>query len=106
MGLGRRADTYVELKQFAQAKPDLEKVLQLRPEDFNAEERLRFVNAKLAPPPVATPPPPTPPPTPTPTPPPAKLLTRANVFIAMGALVVLFIVIIVIVKIASTKRDY
>jgi hypothetical protein len=64
------------------------------------------VNARLAPKPaqpaaqqgpVATP-------TPKPTPKP-QLLTRTNVFIGIGALIVLFIIVMLIAKKMMTKRD-
>ena len=87
------------MQQFAPAQADLQAYLKIRPEDFNAEERLRFVNAKLDPPPAAT----AAAPTPTPTPKPMKLFTRANVFIALGGLVLLVIIVIVIAKLAMKR---
>jgi tetratricopeptide (TPR) repeat protein len=105
LGLNRRADTYAALGRWAEAKPDLELVLQLKPDDFTAQDHLMQVNAHLvqaAPRQVteaATPPP-------TPTPPrKTKLLTRANIFIAMGAVLVLIILGAVIGKMMTTRRS-
>jgi tetratricopeptide (TPR) repeat protein len=101
LGLNRRADVYVALNRLPEAKADLEAVLRIKPDDFTAADHMRFVMAKLAPPPApvaAAPVAPTPPP-------PKKLLTRANVMIAIGALLVLGIVAVVIAKRAMTSRD-
>ncbi len=61
------------------------------------------VNARLAPAPTAAPVVATPPPTPAPTPVP-KLISRRNIFIALGALVVLIIVGAVIGKMMVTRN--
>ena len=100
LALSRRADTYVAMNQLAAAQADLQAYLKIRPEDFNAEERLRFVNAKLNPPPVVASTP-----TPTPKPKPMKLLTRENVFIALGALLALGIIVVLIAKMAMTRKS-
>lgn len=100
MALSRRADAYVMLQQFEPAQADLQAYLKIRPEDFNAEERLRFVNAKLAPPVAA------PKATPEPTPPPVNLLTRTNVFIALGVLLLIGVVAVLIAhKIITRSSD-
>lgn len=103
LALSRRADAYVALKQFPQAQADLEAVLKIRPDDFTALDRLQFVKAKLAPPraaaaPVAAAPAATVALTPKP-----KLLTRTNIFLAMGGLVVLAIIGVVIGKMMATR---
>ncbi|MDQ6625413.1 MAG: hypothetical protein M3Y69_04615, partial [Verrucomicrobiota bacterium] len=68
-------------------------------------DQLNFVRAKAAPPPppaapVAATPTPTPKPTPVP-----PLLTQKNVFIGIGALIVLFIIIVFIAKMAMTRKS-
>ena len=105
LGLSRRADAYFRTNQLQEAKADLEKVIQLRPEDFSAQDRLMQVNARLAPP-VAQPAAKGPAVAATPKPTPKQpLLTRTNVFIAIGVLLVLFIIVIFIAKAMMTKRD-
>ncbi len=101
LALSRRADAFVALQQFGPAQADLQAYLKIRPEDFGAEERLRYVNAKLNPPP----PPTAAPPTPVPTPPPIKLLTRVNVFIALGALLFLGIIAAIIAKMRVSRSS-
>jgi hypothetical protein len=81
----------------------LEAVLRIAPDDFTAADHMRFVMAKLAPPPApvavaAAPVAPTPPP-------PQKLLTRRNVMIGLGALLLLGIVAVFIAKRAMASRD-
>ncbi len=100
LALSRRADAYFAKQQFAEAQADLQTYLKIRPEDFNAEERLRVVNAKLNPAaaPVAAAAPKA-----SPTPKPVKLLTRANVLIAVGGLLVLGILVVLIAKMAMTR---
>ena len=92
------------LNRYQEAKADLEAVLAARPEDFTAADHLRYVNAKLAPPPAAAAPAAAP--TATPTPPPTKLLTRTNIFIALGVLVVLGIIAALVGHKMITKPDY
>jgi tetratricopeptide (TPR) repeat protein len=100
LALSRRADAYVAMEQLAPAQADLQAYLKIRPEDFNAEERLRYVNAKLNPPaPTAAAP------MATPKPPPMKLLTRTNVFIAIGVLLLLGIIVALIAKKAITRSE-
>jgi tetratricopeptide (TPR) repeat protein len=103
LGLNRRADVFVALNRFPEAKADLEAVLKIDPNDFTAADHMRFVQAKLAPP-VAAPAQPVAASTPRPTPP-APLLSRKNVFIALGALLLLGLVAVVIAKRAMTSRD-
>jgi hypothetical protein len=91
----------VALNRLQEALPDLQKAVQIRPDDFTAQDRLRYVQARLAPAPVAaaaTAAPVRAAPTPKPT-----LLTRTNIFIGLGALLALFIVIVVIAKLAVTR---
>ena len=102
LALSRRADAFVALQQFAPAQADLQAYVKARPEDFGAEERLRYVNAKLNPPaaPAAAAP------TATPKPPKTKLLTRTNVFIGIGGLLLLGIIVVLIAKKAITRPSY
>ncbi len=100
--LNRRADIYAANNEWAKAIPDLEAVLAAKPDDFTAQERLDFVRAKAAPP---TPPPaPTATPIPKPTPKP-PLVTRTNVFISIGALLLLGVVAVIIAKMMMTRSD-
>jgi tetratricopeptide (TPR) repeat protein len=104
LGLNRRADAFFKTNRLQEAKADLEKVIQLRPDDFSAQDRLMQVNARLAPPPTAAPvtqvatPPPAPKPTPVP-----KLLTRQNIFIGVGGLVLLIIVGALVGRMMTTR---
>src|SRR5207237_879822 len=59
----RRADSYYATGQYPQALADLEAALKLKPDDFDTNQKLQVVKAKMAPPkPVvqASAPPPTP----------------------------------------------
>jgi tetratricopeptide (TPR) repeat protein len=104
LGLSRRADAYVALNQFDKAQTDLQAALAIRPDDFNAQDRLRYVQAKLAPPPppreTAAAAAPVAKPTPKP-----KLLTRANIFIGIGALFALLIVGVIVGKVLNTRSS-
>ncbi len=104
LGLSRRADAYFKTSRFQEAKADLEKVIQLRPEDFSAQDRLMQVNARLAPAATAAPvAAATATPTrPTPVP---KLMTRENIFIAIGALIALIIAGVIVGKLMTTRRS-
>lgn len=104
LGLSRRADVYAAMNQWANAGADLQQLIKLRPDDFTAQDRLMQVQARLqtaqAPRPQEAAP--TIAPTPAPTPKP-KLLTRENIFIALGALVVLVIVGAIVGKMMNTR---
>ncbi|MGZ5503464.1 MAG: tetratricopeptide repeat protein [Chthoniobacterales bacterium] len=113
LGLKRRADVYATMDQWANCVADLKQVMQLKPDDFEAQDRLDKAQARLqrqmedaarAAQPPRTTPPPTPPPTPTPVPH-VKILTRANVFIALGVIVVLIIIGFVVGHYVVTHRS-
>jgi hypothetical protein len=96
----RRADAYVALNQFAQALPDLETALKLKPGDPDIMQNLQHVQARLA-----TPRPITQvsaPPTPAPTPKPMDM--RMKIGIGAAALVVLVILIVIISR--KKSRGY
>ena len=87
----RRADSYVAMNQFAQAIPDLETALRLKPDDPDIMQNLQYVRAKAAPPPprVAAPPP-------TPTPMPEGMSMPMKIGLGLGALIVIIIIAVVV----------
>jgi tetratricopeptide (TPR) repeat protein len=116
LGLKRRADVYATMDQWANCVADLKQVIQLKPDDFEAQDRLDKAQVRLqratedaarAAARAAQPPQtlaPTPPPTPTPVPH-TKILTRANVFIALGVIFALIIIGFVVGHYVVTHRS-
>ena len=84
----------MKLVQFAQAVPDLETALKLKPDDFDTTQRLEYVKAKLVSPrPVVAAPPSTPAP-----PPPWKMSMPMKIGLGAGALIVIIIIAIVLMR--------
>jgi tetratricopeptide (TPR) repeat protein len=106
VALSRRADVYFAINQLDKAQADLQRVVQLKPDDFSAQDRLMNVSQRLAASraPAAAPAQAvaTPPPTPTPKQP---LVTRENILIACGALVVLALIAVVIARIMMQRSS-
>jgi tetratricopeptide (TPR) repeat protein len=105
LGLSRRADAFVALSQFDKAQADLEAWVKAKPDDFAAQDRLNFVKQKIA---QANAPRPTAAAAVTatiaPTLPAEPMDPRVKVAIGAGALVVVFIIVVLIIR--KKSRGY